>query len=70
MNTKKCVCLVTIATALLATPITSAQDDRRHDRRENWKHDAPEGNWYVAQEKGLYKNTARRSNRFFPALYM
>jgi ABC-type nitrate/sulfonate/bicarbonate transport system substrate-binding protein len=26
--------------------------------------DAPSANWYIAQEKGLYKNTAWMSNRF------
>ena len=56
MNTKKCVCLVTIATALLATPFASAQDDRRHDRRENWKHETRDtrhlmGRWYSNGER-------------------
>jgi hypothetical protein len=56
MNTKKCLCLMAIATSLMTVPLASAQDDRRYERRENWKHDGRDtrhlmGRWYFNGER-------------------
>lgn len=56
MNRKKWVRLITIATVLIGTPVASAQDGRRYDRRENSKHDVREarnlvGKWYSNGER-------------------
>jgi hypothetical protein len=56
MNRKKWVRLITIATVLIGTPVASAQDDRRYDRREDSKHDVREarnlvGKWYSNGER-------------------
>ena len=56
MNRKNWVRLITIATVLIGTPVASAQDDRRYDRRVNSKHDFREarhlvGKWYSNGER-------------------
>ena len=55
MNTKKYFCLMTIATSLMTVPLASADDNRRYDRRENWKYDGRDthlmGRWYFNGER-------------------
>lgn len=56
MNTTKCVQLITIATVLIGTPIASAQDYRKYDRRENATQESRDGRhlvgrWYSNGER-------------------